>query len=179
MPSLQARVAANFSFDLASDLRPIRITGGSQVNVEKTGGTLSDMADLAIHLDSDVTPLEVKKLAVRFLRGEAALGEIRAHGPVDMAKTEGRLNVEILSIDRQVLNLAGAASGVDFGSTLINSTNQIDLANGGQVISVVGTFNAASLSLSQKGQTTPALDLRFNYDVTVSRAAEIGAPPGH
>ena len=88
-----------------------------------------------------------------------------------MAKMEGRLNLEVRAIDRQVLNLAGAAQGIDFNSTTVNSTNQVELAQAGQLITAVGQFNLAQFSVTRTNQTTPTVDLRLDYNVTVNRDA--------
>jgi len=44
-----------------------------------------------------------------------------------MGKMEGRLKVELRGIDRRLLNLAGSAGGIDFGTTTISSSNDIEL----------------------------------------------------
>lgn len=44
-----------------------------------------------------------------------------------------RLQVKLLGIDQRLLNLAGAASGIDFGPTITSSTNEIALKKAGAV----------------------------------------------
>src|SRR5262249_26317075 len=113
----------------------------------------------------------IKQVALRFQKGNARLGEVRVNGPFDMQKTEGRLSVQILSIDKQVLNLAGASSGIDFGSTTVSSTNEIQLTDGGSTISAAGQLNLAKMSITRTNQTTPPLDLRAEYNVSVDKKA--------
>ena len=84
--------------------------------------------ELGAALNCDVTPTDIKALALQFSRGDAALGELRVSGPFDASKMEGRLNVDLTHLDKQLLNLAGAASGLDFGPTTIIATNQIQLS---------------------------------------------------
>jgi len=92
------------------------------------------------------------------------------HFDLSTPTTKGRLKLEVTSLDRQVLNLIGAPLGIDFGTTTLNSTTQITLTRGGSVIAANTRFNAAKFSLTQKGQTTPPLDLQVVCDVTVNTA---------
>ncbi len=169
---LQAKMSGNFVFSLTADLKPASITGNTRLEVTQARGALAELASLGSDLDCEVTPTEVKQLALRFRKGSARLGELRVSGPFDTAKTEGRLKVEILSIDKQVLNLAGAASGIDFGPTTLNSTNDIVLANGGFMVTAAGGVNLSKLQLTRTNQTTPSLDLNASYDLSVDRKAE-------
>ena len=78
--------------------------------------------------------------------------------------------MEVKAIDPQVLNLVGAAMGMDFNSTVINSSTEIELAKGGQVVTASGQFGANKFSLTQKGQTSPPLDLQVACNLTVNTA---------
>ncbi len=78
--------------------------------------------------------------------------------------------IELTGINKQLLNLAGAKSGMDFGSTTISSTNEVELAKGGSVITARGQLDVSKLQLTRMNQTTPQLDLRGDYNVTVDRA---------
>ena len=82
----------------------------------------------------------------------------------------------LAGIDKQLLNLAGAKSGMDFGGTTISSTNEVELAKGGSVITAKGQLDVSSFQLTRMNQTTPRLDLRKEYDVTVDRAQSTGHP---
>ena len=170
--NVSAKLDGNFTFDLTPDLVPSKLNGQAALNVERAGGAFAELAALAIKLDADASPTEIKQLAVRFTQAGQALGEVRVNGPFDAAKTEGRLNVAILSLDRRVLNIAGAASGIDFGTTLVNSTNVIELSQAGSVITAAGQLDATRVQITQQGQTTPTLDLRCGYALTVNHAAQ-------
>ena len=87
-----------------------------------------------------------------------------------MGKSEGRLAVAILSIDKQLLNLAGAKSGMDFGTTLLNSTNEIQLAKAGSLITAAGQLSVSKFEVTRANETTPPLDFEARYDVTVDLA---------
>ncbi len=61
---------------------------------------------------------------------------------------------------------------MDFGATKLNSTTEVSLMQGGSVIAANTRFNAAKFSVTQKGQTTPPLDLQLACNVTVNAATE-------
>lgn len=170
--NLSASLNGDFTFDLTQDLQPAKLNGKASFKVEKTGGSFAELSGLAANLDADASPTEIKQLALRFSQAGQPLGEVRVNGPFDLAKSEGKLNVAIISLDRRVLNLAGAASGIDFGTTLVNSTNVIELAKGGSLITASGQLDAAKVRITRQGQTTPTLDLRGDYAVTVDNTAQ-------
>jgi uncharacterized protein involved in outer membrane biogenesis len=170
--SLQAKIAGEYTFTLAADLKPVSIEGSTHLTVSQAAGTLSELAALGADLDCAVTPTEIKQVALRLQKSGAALGGLRVSGPFDMEKTEGHLMVELLALDRQVLNLAGAASGLDFGGTTISATNEIELTKSGAVIAAHGSLTAARLQITRAAQSTPVLDVRADYNVTVDRTAQ-------
>jgi len=169
--TLQAKLNGNFSFALSEDLKPGSVQGNTRLEVASASGFLAELATFGTTLDCEVTPTEVKQVALRFTKGGSQLGQVLVSGPFEMEKTEGKLTVQILSLDKQLLNLAGAKSGLDFGPTTINSTNQIGLAKGGALITAAGHLSLNKFQVSRTNQTTPALDLLARYDVSVDRTA--------
>src|SRR5205823_6093312 len=101
---------------------------------------------------------------------DTQLGEAVISGPLDLDKKEGHLVARLLNIDKRLLNLAGAKAGLDFGPTTINSTNDIQLAKAGSLITAAGQFNLNQLQVTRASQTTPPFDLRAEYNVTVDSA---------
>jgi uncharacterized protein involved in outer membrane biogenesis len=168
--TLQAKLSGNYAFALAADLKPTSVKGSARLDVSRAEGALAELASFGSELEVEVTPTDIKGVALKFKKGETSLGELRVSGPFDMAKLEGRLNIELAGIDKQLLNLAGAKSGMDFGSTTISSTNQIELAKAGSVITASGQLDVSKFQLTRTNQTTPQLDLRADYNVTVDRA---------
>lgn len=170
--SFRAKVGGSFTFELLADLQPASVKGNTTFTMEQATGALAELSALATTLDCEVTPTEIKQLAVRFTKAGAALGEVRVSGPFNLAKQEGKLKAEILALDRQVLNLAAAGSGLDFGTTTINSSTDIELTKGGQEISLAGFLEIARFQVTRLGQTSPTLDLRSDYNVVVDNAAQ-------
>lgn len=170
--SLKAKLGGQFEFDLAADLKPTVVKGDLSFSVADATGELADLNTLAARLDCETTATEIKQFALRFNKAEVALGEVRISGPLDLAKMEGKLKLEVLSLDRRVLNLAGAASGIDFGTTTINASTDIELLRGGEAITVAGRLEAARLQLLQQGRTSPTLDVRCDYAATIDNAAK-------
>lgn len=170
--SFRAKVGGSFTFDLLADLQPASVKGNTTFTVEQATGALAELAALGARLDCEVTPTELKQVALRFTKAGAALGEVRVSGPFALAKQEGKLKAEILALDRQVLNLAAAGSGMDFGTTTINSSTEIELTKGGQEISLAGFLEVARFQVTRLGQTSPTLDLRSDYNVLVDNTAQ-------
>jgi hypothetical protein len=168
---LQAKLTGSFSLALTPDLKPGSIQGSTRLEVTRAEGALSQLAALAAIFDCEVTPTSVKQVALRFQQGSVRLGELRVSGPFDMEKVEGRLAVEILNIDRQVLNLAGAKRGIDFGPTTINSTNEVQISKAGAVVGLAGRFNLNQLQVTITNLTTPPLDVSAEYNLTVDTSA--------
>jgi uncharacterized protein involved in outer membrane biogenesis len=171
--TLQAKLTGNFTLALTADLKPASIKGNARLNVTKAEGALADTAVFGSELNVEVTPTDLKEVALRFQKGNANLGELRVSGPFDMQKLEGRLSIVLAGIDKQLLNLTGAKYGMDFGGTTISSTNEVELAKGGSMITARGQFDVSSFQLSRMNQTTPRLDLRKQYDVTVDRGQSV------
>ena len=168
--ALAGKLNGNWTISFSPDLKPATVQGGGQFNVQNSSGALAELAGLVAQFTTDTTPTEIKQVALQFKKGNATLGEVRANGPFDMNKMEGQINVLVLAIDRQVLNLAGAASGMDFGSTVINSTNQIQFANAGNAITAQGQLAVAKLSIKREAQTTPPMDVQLAYNTVVNTA---------
>jgi hypothetical protein len=169
---VEAKLKGNFSLGLSADLKPSLIQGNTHFEVTRATGGLSELGSLVAELNCDVTPTDIKQVALHFAKGVTRLGEVRVNGPFDMNKMEGKLVVQVSSIDKQVLNLAGAASGIDFGSTTLNSTNEITLAKSGTEITAVGQVTIGKMQVARANQTTPTLDLVARYNMSIYQSAK-------
>jgi hypothetical protein len=170
---MQASLVGAFSITPTADFGGATISGNTHMDVQKTAGSFSEFNALAAIIECDISPTDIKQFALRFQKAGANLGELRVSGPFDMAKSEGHLTVQLLSLDRNVLNLVGARSGIDFGSTVINSTNQVDLAKAGSQIALRGGANLAKVQITRTAQTTPSMDIASDYDLTVDTGTKV------
>ena len=168
---LEAKADGSFSIALTPDLKPGSIQGSTRLNVTRAEGAMAQAANLAGSLDCDVTPSEIKQVALTFQKGGTGLGQLRVSGPFNMEKTEGKIDIQLFNVDKNLLNLAGASSGLDFGPSTINSTNTVQLSNAGNNITLSGQFGLHQFQVTRTNQTTPPLDLAAKYDLTVDRAA--------
>jgi hypothetical protein len=166
---LEAKMDGSFHFALTPDLKPASILGDAHLEISQAGGSFSDFAKLDGMLHCDYSLQDIKAIDLNFEKDSVPLGELRVSGPFDAQKSEGRLNVELLSVDRQVLNLFGAKSGLDFGSTTITFTNQVELSKGGAAISAAGRLSASKFQLSRTNQATPPIDLHADYNVSLDK----------
>ena len=169
---LEATSTGNIEFTLGADLMPQSLKANVEQDVSHAEGSFSQLAGVRTVLTGDVTPTEIKEFSEQVLRNGQLLGEVKVSGPLDLTKKEGHLTLVVTSIDRQVLNLVGAPFGIDFGATTLNATTEVTLTQGGSVIAANTRFNAAKFSITQKGQTTPPLDLQLACNVTVNTANE-------
>lgn len=165
--TLEAQLTLAFNFELAPNLKPATVKGDGSFTVQKATGEMRELNALVAKLNCDVAAAEVKEIAVRFSRGATALGRLNASGPFNSSKTEGKIKVEVVSLDRNVLNLAGVASGLDFGTTLINSTNELEFAAGGDSITAAGILDIAHLQIIKQKETSPTLDIACDYSVGI------------
>lgn len=163
---LAAKLTGNFVLGLSTDLKPASIQGKTRLEVAQATGGMADLVALGAELDCEVNPTDIKQIALQFQKGGTRLGEVRVSGPFDMEKKEGHLTVQIHSIDKQVLNLAGGKNGMDFGTTTINSTNNLDLTKAGSVFGIKGELHVDKLQLIKDGQAIPAVDLLARYEIT-------------
>jgi hypothetical protein len=169
--ALAATLAGNFDYKLANDLSLQSAQGNLKTTVTRATGSMAELANAAINMDCNLTPTEIQNLALQFQRGGNALGELRVKGPFSVEKKEGKFTVDLLGLDKQVLNFVGSASGIDFNQTKINSTNQVEIQQGGNNIAITGNFDANQFSITKKAekQTTPPMDLHISYQVNVDQ----------
>ncbi len=165
--SLQA--AVNGQFDLALDkaLGPASVHGNSRLTITQAQGGFAALNGLSASLEADITPSEIKQALLRFQKGDVNLGELRASGPFSMESLEGKIQVALLGVDKKLLNLAGADLGMDFGNTRLEATNLVNLTKGGSAVAAAGTLNLYDFQVTRTNQTTPVMNLRTAYDVSV------------
>ena len=169
-----AKLAGTFDLALDAFLMPATVKGAAKLRTTLASGTLKDAAGLGASLETELTLKELKSAVLEFDQAGQSLGLVRVSGPFDSSKLEAKLRADIAGIDRRLLNMAGAMFGADFNSTTLNSTNQIDLAQGAKQITVKGALAVGQFSFTRTGQTTPVLDLNAVYELTANRAVRHG-----
>lgn len=165
-----ANLSGQFELGLTADLKPESLRGSTTLDLSTPPTAARDIKGTVTVLDCDLTPTDLRQLTLTFKQGGNTLGAITAKGPLDLQRKEGQINLEITSIGRHALNLFGAATGLDFGSTTLNSTQQITIANAGQRITATGRLAADKLGIVQNSAATRPLDLTLDYDVTLDQA---------
>lgn len=175
-PALPGRISGTlqgkFTFQLTPKLGPGVVQGDTRLRVTSVAGTMRQFAGLGADFRCDITSTNLNQVALDFQRNGKSLGRLVAGGPLNLNTLDGRVRIELLSLDKRVLNLFGAQHGIDFGTTTINSTNEIELAKSGARITVGGRFDADTVQLKLGTGNTPTVSFHTRYGVTVNRTAE-------
>ena len=164
---LQGTISGGYDIRLDAKLLPERIDGSATLNVTQGQGAYGDLTGVNASLIADVEPTAIRELAVRLAKGDQQLGVARIHGPVDLNEKEARLQMELVSIDRNMLNLATAGTQWDFQRTTFNSTNQIQVSQNGTFVAASGNLAGRNVSIQQDSSTTPPMNLDVGYQFTV------------
>jgi uncharacterized protein involved in outer membrane biogenesis len=72
--TLRAKLDGKFAFALSPELQPGGIQGETTFVVTQATGPMAELAALVARLDCDLTPTEIKEIALRFRKDEAELG---------------------------------------------------------------------------------------------------------
>lgn len=165
---LAVRLGGNLDVTVDDALLPSLVKGGLKADLSQGTGPFQSYAGLGTALDVDLTGKEVRDLVLRFAQGGQELARIGVRGPFDLAKKELRLSYEVKGLDRRVLALAGAASGIDLGDTTVGATGRVDVANGGNLVASNGRLTVARLSLGGQGTRTPVVDVAADYKASAN-----------
>lgn len=157
----------NYTFTLGSDLFPTQIRGRDKTDITQATGAFALLANAGIDLTVDMSPTDIKGIVLSFRKDKTTLAALSLSGLFDAVKHEGKLDLVLTGADHKLLNLAGAAAGLDFGSTALTFTNTIVLAQGGSSINIAGRLAAANLQVAAPGQPAPIMQAGANYDLTL------------
>jgi hypothetical protein len=169
---IQGTQKGTFDLEMTQELAPASVSGKLEAGLQQGTGSFKDFQGFGATLSADLAASELRRLALEFAKQGTALGSISARGPLDLAKKEAKLQVDVTAIDRNVLNLVGAGMGMDFLTTRFDSSNVVTMASGGNAISVVGGVTGSRVSVKSGEMVMPALDLKENYDLAVDLAAQ-------
>lgn len=167
---LAASVGGKFNLQLDAALKPQTVKGQTTVNVAEGKGAFAQAAGIGVVLNTDLTPTQLNDVSVRVAQNGKSLAALAVSGPFSAETMEGKLVAILSGVDRQVLNLAGGATGLDFNQTAIGSTNTIELMQKGRMIAVNGALLVGNFSVTQQGQTTPALNVQSSYALTYDQS---------
>ena len=166
---LKARIEGTYSYDLSPTLLPNKVGGAIRAEVQQVQGNWQSIPLMKAFLECDMTPTAIQNLALRFDHQGNSMGQIKISGPMDLSRMEGRLVLEISSLNRQVLNLVALPLGYDCGSSSLTASNIIDFAQQGKIISAMGHLSGRDLSLQKQQNKTPLTQADLDYHVQVNR----------
>lgn len=167
---IRARLSGALDFALDAQLLPALLKGDARFAVGEAQGSFRELGGLSGVLACDMSPTEIRQATLRFERAGAPLGQLQVSGPLELAKSEGRLKLEVSAIDRNVLNLFGAAHGLDFANTTINASALVDVTRKGELIGGRAKASVAQFGLRQKDAATPPVDATLDCQFTVNLA---------
>jgi hypothetical protein len=168
--SLKGDLNGTYDIALNQQLLPASLKGSAQLKVNSASGSYQDANGISMVLGADLTPQMLKEVALKFAKSGTELGQVRVSGPLDLEKKEGNLKIEVLSLDKNILNLAGGGSGWDFGQSRINSTNQVAISQNASFFAANGTLAGRDISVSQGDMKTPSVNLNLDYQASVNLA---------
>ncbi len=169
---LQGTQKGTFDLELRPDLAPASLSGKWEAGLQQALGAFAEYQGFVATLTAEMAPTELRRLALEFAKGGTALGSILASGPLDLSKMEAQLQVDVRSIDRNVLNLVGAGMGLDFATTRFDSSNRVTMGSSGNVITVAGSVTGSQVSVKSGEMVMPVLELKTSYDLAVDLAAQ-------
>ena len=169
----RAEISGNFTFTLNAQLQPVNLQGAATMDISQAQGSFADLLATKLQVQAEITPAEIREVALRFEKSGKPLGQVRLYGSLNLGAREGQLNLELFSIDRQVLNLAAAGKGWDFNQSAVNATNRLTLSEHGANLSALGQIALQKFSVTERGSNTPPVDLRADYDMSFDRKTRV------
>lgn len=167
---LAAKGDGMFTVGLDAKLMPSTVAGQLKLGVGQAAGVFKELANGGVDLAVDLTANELKQLKLAFSRGADALGSIALSGPYDLAKKEARISYSLDGIDRRVLGIAAAATGMGFGNTAISASGRVDLAQFGQLFASYGKLTVKQFSLMLTNGASPVVDFTLDYKLSINLA---------
>ncbi len=168
--SIAIKLAGGYDITLDAHLKPQTAKGKTTVDVTEGKGAFAQVAGMGVVLNTDLTPTQLNDVSVRVAQNGKNLAALTASGPFNAETMEGKLAVVLSGVDRQVLSIVGGPLGLDFNQTAINSTNTIELTQKGRMIAVNGALLVGNFSVTQQGQTTPALNVQSSYALSYDQS---------
>ena len=165
---LEARLENNLEVAFDEALVPGGVVGSLKASIAKATGDFVKLADSGLGLTIDLTPTELKTLALSLQRGTLERRILKASGPLSLKTLDSKLALEIGPLDRELLNLAGGASGLDFRKTMVKADLVVESANAGKRTSIQGTFRADQFGVGRGALLTPEMNLSLAVQVVAN-----------
>ncbi|MCX7867670.1 MAG: AsmA-like C-terminal region-containing protein [Limisphaera sp.] len=169
--TLAGRVASRLELSgtmaLDASLQPLLITADGQLSVSRADGAWAPWKDARIQLSGEVEPDQVRRVALAFSRGPTALGQLTLQGPLSLVRREGTLEVGLEGVDARLLNLLGAAFGIDFGRTETGLQATLTLADGGRKLSAAGHWHIAPFQVRRANLAMSELQIQSRFAATL------------
>ncbi len=163
------RLEGSLDIGLGANLMPGTAKGGIGLKLSEATGAFAAVSGIGLMLDTELTAQDLKVLALRFTKGNEELGRVSLNGAMDLDKNEARLSYDVRGIDRRVLALVGAASGLDLGDTGLTATGRVDVLKSGNEVASNGRIAVNRFSMGVPGGRTPVVDVSTDYRVLVNQ----------
>ena len=147
-----------FTHQLDEHLFPTRLKSKGHFQVALATGQFAFATGLNTELDTEATAKALQRFALHFTHAGTALGKLEASGALQPGAGAANLTVTLHGVNQRVLNFLGRPVGLDFHSTVLDSTNHVRVAGFGKTLEVRGTLQAQPFHLSSSGFTTPPLE---------------------
>lgn len=169
---MRGTMSGAYTIALNEELLPVSLNGSGRFLVQEGLGAYQELAQVEATLEADMTPTEIRNIALRFTKEGELLGVNRISGPFNWETKEAHLIIVQDSIGRSMLNLAAAGTQWDFQDSTLNATNEIQVSRNGNFIAINGQVAGRQLSVSQQEMATPPVNLNAAYALTVDLVKE-------
>ena len=164
-----------FTHQLDEQLLPTRVESEGYLQVALATGQFAFASGLKANLHAEATADELRRFALNFTHAGNALGRLDANGTLQPAAGGADITVALHRVDQRVLNFIGRPVGLDFNSTVLNSTNRVRVLDFGKSLEVHGAMRAQPLHLSTVKIAAPSLEIgtakyAFKIDTTAHTA---------
>lgn len=167
---LKAELSSDIDCGLTTELKPERIQGKIALRTTAADKQFAPLAGVAAEVNCQLSPTDLEEFSVTLARTGKTLARLSAAGPLELARRQGRIKLSLTGIDRELLNLLGAASGIDFTGTSISSEHVIELGESVQTITAQGNVKVNQLTLTRNSASNKPVDLLLEYHGGLNRA---------
>lgn len=169
---IRSRLDADWGLTLGQGPVPESVVGKSRMAVSAASGVYTNAQGLSMAVDGTWTANELRPFILRFDRDGRALTTLTTTGPLNLAKREAKLKLSIDSISRELLSLLTAGTGVDLNDTAMSGEANVELKQGGSLVSMTGALSVKPFSVTREGMRTPNTDLSLALGMSANLDAK-------